>query len=120
LKGAARVPAAATSPQNYIAAQFALYGLKRPAMTAPICQSVDFTGVLTQQARRFRYRPSHGSPLDLKLGDDYVTNNQTQTTASTSMAPVVFRRIRNRGAGIPVERLQRRGRQGQGGAGDRQ
>jgi len=75
---------------NYIAAQFALYGLKPAGDDGSYLQKVDFTGVLTQPGSSFSLQPSHGAPLDLKLGDDYVTNNQTQTDSVDIDAPVVF------------------------------
>jgi len=75
---------------NYIAAQFALYGLKPAGDDGTYLQKVDFTGVLTQPGSSFSLLPSHGAPLDLKLGDDYVTNNQTQTESVDIDAPVVF------------------------------
>jgi Zn-dependent M28 family amino/carboxypeptidase len=75
---------------NYIAAQFALYGLKPAGDDGTYLQKVDFTGVLTQPGSSFSLLPSHGAPLDLKLGDDYVTNNQTQTDSVDIDAPVVF------------------------------
>jgi Zn-dependent M28 family amino/carboxypeptidase len=75
---------------NYIAAQFALYGLKPAGDDGSYLQKVDFTGVLTQPGTSFSLQPSHGAPMDLKLGDDYVTNNQTQTDSVDIDAPVVF------------------------------
>jgi Zn-dependent M28 family amino/carboxypeptidase len=75
---------------NYIAAQFALYGLKPAGDNGTYLQKVDFTGVLTQPGSSFSLLPAHGAPLDLKLGDDYVTNNQTQTDSVDIDAPVVF------------------------------
>ncbi len=75
---------------NYIAAQFALYGLKPAGDDGTYLQKVDFTGVLTQPGSSFSLQPSRGAPLDLKLGDDYVTNNQTQTDSVDIDAPVVF------------------------------
>jgi Zn-dependent M28 family amino/carboxypeptidase len=75
---------------NYIAAQFASYGLKPAGDDGTYLQKVDFTGVLTQPGSSFSLQPSHGAPLDLKLGDDYVTNNQTQTDSVDIDAPVVF------------------------------
>jgi len=75
---------------NYIAAQFALYGLKPAGDDGTYLQKVDFTGVLTQPDSSFSLQPSHGAPLDLKLGDEYVTNNQTQTDSVDIDAPIVF------------------------------
>src|SRR3984885_1818800 len=64
---------------NYIAAQFALYGLKPAGDDGTYLQKVDFTGVLTQPASSFSLPPSKGAPLDLKLAEDFVVGNQTQT-----------------------------------------
>jgi Zn-dependent M28 family amino/carboxypeptidase len=75
---------------NYIATQFALYGLKPAGDDGTYLQKVDFTGVLTQPGSSFSLQPSDGAPLDLKLGDDYVTNNQTQSDSVDIDAPVVF------------------------------
>jgi Zn-dependent M28 family amino/carboxypeptidase len=75
---------------NYIAAQFALYGLKPAGDDGTYLQKVDFTGVLTQPGSSFSLQPSRGAPLNLKLGEDYVTNNQTQTDSVDIDAPVVF------------------------------
>lgn len=75
---------------NYIAAQFASYGLKPAGDDGTYLQKVDFTGVLTQPDSSFSLQPSQGAPLDLKLGDDYVTNNQTQTDIIDIDAPIVF------------------------------
>ena len=55
---------------NYIAAQFALDGLKPAGDNGTYLQKVAFTGVLTQPGSSFAVQPSHGTPLDLKLGED--------------------------------------------------
>ena len=75
---------------NYIAAQFALSGLKPAGDNGSYLQKVAFTGVLTQPSSSFSLRPLNGAPLDLKLGEDYVTSNQTQTEGVDIDAPVVF------------------------------
>jgi Zn-dependent M28 family amino/carboxypeptidase len=75
---------------NYIAAQFALDGLKPAGDDGTYLQKVDFTGVLTQPSTSLSLVPSRGAPLDLKLGEDYVTNNQTQTDTVDIDAPIVF------------------------------
>jgi len=75
---------------NYIAAQFALYGLKPAGDNGTYLQKVDFTGVLTQPGSSFSFEPAHGAPWDLRLGDDYVTNNQSQTDSADIDAPIVF------------------------------
>jgi len=74
----------------YIAAQFALYGLKPAGDNGSYLQRVDFTGVLTQPSSSLSLQPSHGAPLELKLGEDYVTSNQRQTDSIDIDAPIVF------------------------------
>src|SRR5712671_858859 len=74
----------------YIAAQFALYGLKPAGDNGSYLQKVDFTGVLTQPSSSLSLQPSHGAPLELKLGEDYVTSNQRQTDSIDIDAPIVF------------------------------
>ncbi len=76
---------------NYIAAQFALLGLKPAGDNGTYLQRVQFTGVLTQPESSFVLRPSAGgAAIELKLGDDYVTSNQTQTDSVDIDAPIVF------------------------------
>jgi hypothetical protein len=75
---------------KYIAAQFALDGLKPAGDDGGYLQKVDFTGVQTLPATTLTLQPEHGAALELKLGDDFVTNNQTQTDTVDIDAPVVF------------------------------
>jgi Zn-dependent M28 family amino/carboxypeptidase len=75
---------------RYIAAQFELYGLKPAAEDGSYLQRVDFQGVLTLPATQASFVPAQGAPIDLKLGDDYVINNQTQTASIDVDAPIVF------------------------------
>jgi Zn-dependent M28 family amino/carboxypeptidase len=76
---------------NYIATQFALYGLKPAGDNGTYLQKVDFTGVFTEPATTMSVVSDKGpAPIDLKLGDDYVTNNQTQTASVDIDAPIVF------------------------------
>ncbi len=75
---------------NYIATQFALYGLKPAGDNGTYLQRVDFTGVLTQPGSSMSVLPAQGSPFDLRLGEDYVTSNQTHTGSVDVDAPIVF------------------------------
>jgi Zn-dependent M28 family amino/carboxypeptidase len=75
---------------KYIATQFALLGLKPAGDDGGYLQKVEFTGVQTLPATVFSLLPDHGAAIDLKLGDDYVTNNQTQTDSVDIDAPIVF------------------------------
>jgi Zn-dependent M28 family amino/carboxypeptidase len=75
---------------RYIATQFALDGLKPAGDNGGYLQKIQFTGVQTLPATKVALRPGHGGTLDLKLGEDYVTNNQTQTADADIDAPIVF------------------------------
>ncbi|MGA2190314.1 MAG: M28 family peptidase [Steroidobacteraceae bacterium] len=75
---------------NYIAAQFALYGLKPAGDDGTYLQKVDFTGVHTQPGTSMSLVPARGAPIDLKPGEDFVTTNQTQTDTADIDAPIVF------------------------------
>ena len=75
---------------RYIAAQFALDGLKPAGDDGGYLQKVEFTGVHTLPATTAALQPEHGGALELKLGEDYVTTNQTQTADVDIDAPIVF------------------------------
>jgi Zn-dependent M28 family amino/carboxypeptidase len=75
---------------NYIAAQFALYGLKAAGDNGSYLQKVDFMGVKTLPDTTASLLPAHGAAIDLKLGEDYVVGNQTQTDSADIDAPIVF------------------------------
>ena len=75
---------------NYIATQFALYGLKPAGDNGTYLQKVAFTGVHTEAGTTMSLVPAKGAPIDLKLLDDYVTGNQTQTDSVAIDAPIVF------------------------------
>jgi hypothetical protein len=105
---------------KYIAAQFALDGLKPAGDDGGYLQKIEFTGVQTLPATTFSLRPEHGNALDLQLGEDYVTNNQWQTDSVDIDAPIVFVGYGIEAPEYPLERFQGRGRQGQSPAGDRQ
>jgi Zn-dependent M28 family amino/carboxypeptidase len=75
---------------KYIAAQFALDGLKPAGDDGGYLQKVEFTGVHTLPASTASVLPATGAPIQLKLGDDYVVANQTQTPSVDLDAPIVF------------------------------
>ena len=75
---------------RYIASQFELYGLRPAGDDGGYLQKVDFTGVQTLPATSVSLAPAQGAPMDLKLGEDYVTSNQTQTDSVDIDAPIVF------------------------------
>jgi Zn-dependent M28 family amino/carboxypeptidase len=75
---------------NYIATQFALYGLKPAGDDGSYLQKVAFTGVHTLPATNASLQPQNGPALNLKLAEDFVVGNQLQTDSVDIDAPVVF------------------------------
>lgn len=75
---------------NYIAAQFALYGLKPAGDNGTFLQKVDFVGVKTLPGTSASLQPAHGAAMNLKLAEDYVVGDQTQTDSADIDAPIVF------------------------------
>jgi Zn-dependent M28 family amino/carboxypeptidase len=75
---------------NYIASQFALYGLKPAGDNGSYLQKVEFVGVKTLPGTSASLQPAQGTSLDLKLAEDYVAGNQTQTDSVDIDAPIVF------------------------------
>lgn len=76
---------------NYIAKQFASYGLVPAGDNGTFLQNVPLAGVTTDGlATKFSIISHSGSTLDLKFGEDYVTNNQTRTDVADIDAPIVF------------------------------
>src|SRR5579871_2221328 len=62
---------------DYIAAQFKQFGLKPAGANGTYFQDVPIVGVTTLPATNFSFVPASGAgaPVDLKMYDDYVTNN---------------------------------------------
>ncbi len=75
---------------RYIAAQFALDGLKPAGDDGSYFQKVAFVGEHTEAETRLTLQPDQGNPLDLKLAEDYVVGNQTQAESIDIDAPLVF------------------------------
>src|SRR5260370_23126955 len=61
---------------EYIATQFSLYGLKPAGDSGSYMQEGPMVRVRTLPETAFRFAPENGSPIDLKLLDDYVTNHE--------------------------------------------
>src|SRR5258708_25280842 len=72
---------------NYIAAQFALYGLKPAGDNGSLLHKVEFVGAKTLLGTSASWTPGQGAALALKLGEDYVAGNQTQTSTLQDDAP---------------------------------
>ncbi len=75
---------------RYIATQFEQLGLKPAGDEGTYYQRIHFKGVHTLPATTASVQPDNGAAVQLKLGEDYVTSNQTQTGAVELDAPIVF------------------------------
>lgn len=75
---------------HYIAAQFALDGLKPAGDNGTYFQHVAFTGVQTLDGTTATLLPAQGASVELNRGVDYVVGNETQTDAVDIDAPIVF------------------------------
>src|SRR6266404_8466144 len=74
---------------EYIATQFALYGLKPAGDKGTYLQKVPMVGLETQPATTFSIVPDSGDVMSLKRFDDYVAYDQTQQPQSDIDAPIV-------------------------------
>ncbi len=75
---------------EYIAGQFASYGLKPAGAKGSYLQPVPLVGVTTLPETKFTLVPEHGGAMELKYRDDYVVNNLTLEPAVTIDAPIVY------------------------------
>jgi Zn-dependent M28 family amino/carboxypeptidase len=75
---------------EYIATQFALYGLKPAGDNGSYMQKVRFVGEHTEPETQLSFVPATGEPVPLKLVDDFVAGNQTAAETADFEAPVVF------------------------------
>lgn len=76
---------------KYIAAEFALDGLKPGGDNGSYFQQVQFFGMTVKLSQtKFDLVPQSGSPISLKFGPDYVVNNPRHTPVMDIDAPIVF------------------------------
>jgi Zn-dependent M28 family amino/carboxypeptidase len=75
---------------QYIATQFALYGLKPAGENGSYMQKVPMVGVTTQPESTFSLVPDNGQAMSLKLQDEYVVSNQKQQAVSDINAEIVY------------------------------
>jgi Zn-dependent M28 family amino/carboxypeptidase len=75
---------------EYIATQFAVYGLKPAGDNGSYMQKVPMVGITPMPETTFSLVPSSGSPMTLKVLDDYVSYDQTQQLQSDIDAPIVY------------------------------
>jgi Zn-dependent M28 family amino/carboxypeptidase len=75
---------------EYIATQFAEYGLKPAGDNGSYLQKVPLVGVTTLPDTQFALFPKQGPSMDLKPLDDYVAYDQTQQPQSAVDADIVY------------------------------
>ncbi len=76
---------------EYIATQFALYGLKPAGDNGTYLQNIDFVGMRVKPAETsYSLIPAKGDAMPLAFGDDYTVSNQTLTPTVDVDAPIVF------------------------------
>jgi Zn-dependent M28 family amino/carboxypeptidase len=75
---------------EYIAAQFALDGLKPAGDNGTYFQDVPMVGVRTLPGTTFKLVPVNGETLTLKNLDEFVTSNESQAETADIDAPIVF------------------------------
>jgi len=75
---------------EYIATQFALYGLRPAGDHGTYMQKVPMVGITPGAETTFAFTPASGEAMPLKVLDEYVAYDQTQQPQSDIDAPVVF------------------------------
>ena len=75
---------------EYIAAQFAVYGLKPGGDNGSYLQKVPMVGITPMPETTFSIAPSSGASMNLKVLDEYVAYDQTQQPQSEVDAPIVY------------------------------
>jgi Zn-dependent M28 family amino/carboxypeptidase len=75
---------------EYIATQFAEYGLKPAGDNGSYLQKVPLVGITTLPETHFVLLPKQGGPMDLKPLDEYVAYDQTQQSQSDVDADIVY------------------------------
>src|SRR5215468_4154829 len=74
---------------EYIATEFALYGLKPAGDQKTFFQNVPMVGVKTLPDTTMKFTGPNGQALEIKNLDDFVTNNESQTQTADIDAPIV-------------------------------
>src|SRR5215472_5913783 len=75
---------------EYIATQFALYGLKPAGDNGSYLQKVPMMGVITLPETTFSLVPSKGQAIDLRNKEDIVGMDETGNTSTSIDAPIVW------------------------------
>ena len=75
---------------DYIAKQFASYGLKPAGESGTFFQEVPMVGVKTLPGTTFKFSEASGKSFEAKNLIDFVTNNESQAKIADIDAPIVF------------------------------
>jgi Zn-dependent M28 family amino/carboxypeptidase len=75
---------------EWIAKQFAAFGLKPAGDKGTFFQEVPMVGVKTRGESTFAFAPANGAEIPLKYADEIVTNNEAQDEKVEIDAPIVF------------------------------
>src|SRR5215470_5980394 len=75
---------------EYIATQFALYGLKPAGDNGSYLQKVPMMGVITLPESTYSLMPAKGGPISLRNKEDIVAMNETGEPSTSLDAPIVW------------------------------
>jgi len=75
---------------QYIATQFALYGLKPAGDNGGYLQKVPMMGIMTLPESTYSLVPGKGQPIDLRSKEDIVAMDETGEASSSIDAPIVW------------------------------
>jgi Zn-dependent M28 family amino/carboxypeptidase len=75
---------------EYIATQFALYGLQPAGDRGSYLQKVAMVGIATQDDSTFALVPDKGAPMSLRNRVDFVAMDETTKTVADADAPIVW------------------------------
>jgi len=75
---------------EYIATQFALYGLKPAGDSGTYMQKVPMVGIATQDSTTFTLVPDKGEPMNLRNRTDFVAMDETTNPRDEVDAPIVW------------------------------
>jgi Zn-dependent M28 family amino/carboxypeptidase len=75
---------------EYIATQFALYGLQPAGDNGSYFQDVPMVGVKTLPETSFRFNEASGKTFEAKNLSDFVVSNESQAETADIDAPIVF------------------------------
>src|SRR6201988_1191990 len=75
---------------EYIATQFALYGLKPAGDNGTYMQKVPMEGIATQDTSTITLIPNNGAPIELNYRADFVAMDETGNRRADIDAPLIW------------------------------